>query len=187
MAKKVLIPLATGFEELEAISLIDLLIRAELAVTTVSLTENTLVQGAHGINIEAMTSLSQVENEKFDLVVLPGGMPGADNLENDPRVIQQLQQTVADGGVSAAICAAPKVLKAAGLLDGLQATSYPSFLDKSPAKDMEYLSQPVVDAGSIVTSRGPATAMEFALHLIEKLAGKEKRDEVASGLLYINS
>lgn len=110
-------------------------------------------------------------------------MPGSDHLEQDQRILQLLRSTVANGGISAAICAAPKVLKAAKLLDGKQATSFPGVLDKNPAPGMTYLNQPVVDAGSIVTSRGPGTAMDFALHLIERLQGAQVRQQVEAALV----
>lgn len=182
-AKKVLIPLAQGCEELEAVTLIDLLVRADLDVLTVSLDDERLVRCSRGVVIQAQATLADVMDQAFDLVVLPGGMPGADHLEQDKRIHDVLRKTVEKGGISAAICAAPKVLKAAGLLTGLKATSYPGFLDKSPAEGMTYSEQSVVDAGSIVTSRGPATAMEFALHLIERLQGAAVRQRVADDLL----
>lgn len=180
---KVLVPLAQGCEELEAVTIIDLFVRAGIEVVTASLDDQDLIHCSRGVVLQAQTSLAEVLNESFDMVVLPGGQPGSDHLAADQRLLELLQTTVATGGISAAICAAPKVLKAAGLLDGLEATSFPGVLDKHPAKGMVYLTQAVVDSGSIVTSRGPGTAMDFALHLIERLKGVEIRAQVEAGLV----
>lgn len=180
---KVLVPLAQGCEELEAVTIIDLLVRADIQVITASLDDQPLIQCSRGVVLQAQTSLAEVLNQTFDMVVLPGGQPGSDHLAEDERLLDLLRRTVQSGGISAAICAAPKVLKAAGLLDGLKATSFPGVLDKNPAQDMTYLNQAVVDSGLIVTSRGPGTAMDFALHLIERLKGSEARDKVEAGLV----
>lgn len=179
---KVLVPLAQGCEELEAVTIIDLLVRAGIEVVTASLDDQHLIQCSRGVVLQAQTSLSEVLNQSFDMVVLPGGQPGSDHLAADQRLLELLQRTVAVGGISAAICAAPKVLKAAGLLDGLHATSFPGVLDKNPANGMVYVNQAVVDSGSIVTSRGPGTVMDFALHLIERLKGTEIRTKVEASL-----
>ncbi len=117
------------------------------------------------------------------MLVLPGGLPGADNLNADPRIREMLKKLADSGRWTGAICAAPKVLASAGLLDGRHATSYPGSLDGSPVKDMVYEEKPVVVDGKVVTSRGPGTAMDFALTLIELLAGKGKRDEVEKALM----
>ncbi len=180
---RVLVPLAEGCEELEAVTLLDLFVRAKLDVVSASLSSQRLVRCSRGVVIQAEYTLDDVSGQNFDLVVLPGGLPGADHLEQDQRILQLLRATVANGGISAAICAAPKVLKAAKLLDGKQVTSFPGVLDKNPALGMTYLNQPVVDAGSIVTSRGPGTAIDFALHLIERLQGADVRQQVEAGLV----
>jgi len=119
----------------------------------------------------------------FDMLVLPGGLPGADNLNADPRIRELLKKLADSGRWTGAICAAPRVLASAGLLDGRHATAYPGSLDGSPVKDMVYEEKPVVIDGKVVTSRGPGTAMDFALTLIELLAGKGKRDEVEKALM----
>jgi 4-methyl-5(b-hydroxyethyl)-thiazole monophosphate biosynthesis len=117
------------------------------------------------------------------MIVLPGGLPGADHLNDDPRIRQLLQRTAAAGRYTAAICAAPKVLASAGLLDGRQATAYPGVLDRLNLPRTEVLQRAVVTDGHVVTSRGPGTAMDFALELIERLLGRPKRDEVEAALV----
>lgn len=182
--KTVLVPLAQGCEELEAVTIIDLLVRAGVKVVTASLDEELVINASRGVQLIAQQTLSEVLGQKFDMVVLPGGLPGADYLNADPRIKQLLQDTVAHGGVSAAICAAPKVLVTASLLDNKNATSYPGVIDVNPAPGMNYVDDPVIEDGQIITSRGPGTAMAFALTLIERLKGPEVRAEVAKGLLY---
>jgi len=118
----------------------------------------------------------------FQAVVLPGGLPGADYLRDDARIIKLLREMADNGKYTAAICAAPRVLAHAGLLDGKRATSFPGSLDSATVPGLDYLEQSVVTDGRVITSRGPGTAMDFALELIEKLSGKQKRDEVEAGL-----
>lgn len=178
---RVLVPLAGGFEETEAVTIIDMLRRGGVEVTVASL-DGEAVTGNHGITLAPDTDLESALASDFDLVALPGGQPGADNLEADPRIRELLQKMAASGRFVAAICAAPKVLKAAGLLDGKEATSFPGFLDKSPAKGMRYSAEAVVQDGKVFTSRGPGTAMDFALVLVEALEGKARRDEVEARL-----
>jgi len=180
--KKVLVPLAEGFEEIEAITIIDLLRRADIAVSTASL-GNTAVKAAHGITVHADTTLDEALKQDYDMVVLPGGMPGSENLDQDKRVHGVLHKMAESGKLVAAICAAPKVLGNAGLLKGKHATSYPGFLDKMNLPGVTYTGAPVQCDGKIITGRGPGTAMDFSLSLIEALAGKDKRDSVEKGLV----
>ncbi len=178
---RVLVPLAQGCEELEAVTVIDLLRRAGIEVVTAGLQDGP-VRGSRGTVLVPDTTLDDILDQDFDMIVLPGGLPGADHLNDDPR-IRTLLGRMADGGrYVAAICAAPKVLASAGLLDGRQATSYPGVLDALEVPGMHYIDAPVVRDGRIVTSRGPGTAMDFALELIELLAGRDKRMEVERGL-----
>jgi 4-methyl-5(b-hydroxyethyl)-thiazole monophosphate biosynthesis len=179
---RVLVPLAAGFEEIEAITLVDLLRRAGIEVHTASLAERT-VTGSHGITVTADLLLEQVRATDYDMIALPGGMPGADHLKHDPRVISLLRQFAQSGRYTAAICAAPGVLAHAGLLEGRVATSYPGFLRADSAPGIRLLEEAVVVDGKVVTSRGPGTAMEFALTLIELLAGAEVRQRVQGALL----
>ena len=179
---RVLIPLAQGCEELEAVTVIDLLRRADIEVVTAGLDEGP-VTCSRGVVLLPDTRLDEVLEEDFDMLVLPGGLPGADHLENDRRIIALLQQMAEKGRYTAAICAAPKVLARAGLLDDRQATSYPGVLDALELPRTTRQDQPVVVDGRVITSRGPGTAMDFALELISQLAGREKRESVESALV----
>lgn len=182
MTKRVLVPLAQGCEELEAVTIIDLLTRAGVGVVTASLDDNRTITASRGVQLVAQTTLADVESERFDMIALPGGLPGANHLNEDARLHHMLRQTVQQGGLSAAICAAPKVLVTAGLLDGKKATSFPGVIEQQPAENMTFVDEAVVQDGQVVTSKGPGTAIPFALTLIENLLGPDKRHEVESGL-----
>lgn len=179
---KVLVPLAEGCEELEAVTIIDLLRRAGIEVVTAGLQPG-IVKASRGTQLVPDATLDAVLRDEFDMIVLPGGMPGAQHLREDPRIIALLKKMAEQGKYTAAICAAPTVLAEAGLLVGKRVTSYPGFLDKLDVPGMAYLKDAVVKDGKILTSRGPGTAMDFALALIEALAGKARRDEVEAGLV----
>ncbi len=179
---RVLIPLAQGCEELEAVTVIDLLRRAGIEVVTAGLEEGP-VTCSRGVVLVPDTTLDAVLEDDFDMMVLPGGLPGADHLNKDPRIIRLLRQLAERGKYTAAICAAPKVLASAGLLQGRRATSYPGVLDALELPDTTRRDDPVVVDERVITSRGPGTAMDFALELIEKLAGGEQRDAVESALV----
>ena len=179
---KVLVPLAPGFEDLEAVTLVDLLRRAGIDVVTAGLTPG-LVQGARGMRMQPDATLDAVLGQNFDMIALPGGMPGAENLKQDHRIQALLKKMAAAGKYTVAICAAPIALAEAGLLHGKKATSYPGFLDKLNLPATTYLDDAVVVDGRIVTSRGPGTAMDFALELIALLQGEAKRAQVEAGLV----
>lgn len=178
---RVLIPLAQGCEELEAVTIIDLLRRAGIEVVSAGL-DNQPVRASRGTVIIADTTLDTALHQQFDMVVLPGGQPGADNLNNDPRIHQLLTQMTSQGKFTAAICAAPKVLASSGLLEGKRATAFPGTLEKLDLPNTTLVSAAVVQDGNVITSRGPGTAMDFALTLIENLAGAEQRMQVEAGL-----
>lgn len=178
----VLVPLANGCEELEAVTIIDLLVRAGIEVVTAGL-DTGPVTASRGVVLLPQMALDEAMGRDYDMVVLPGGLPGADYLNDDPRIGELLKRVAADGGYTAAICAAPKVLATAGLLDGKRATSYPGVVDKMALPSTDYTGEAVVQDGKVITSRGPGTAMDFALTLIENLVGRAKRDEVEAGLV----
>jgi 4-methyl-5(b-hydroxyethyl)-thiazole monophosphate biosynthesis len=178
----VLVPLAPGFEDLEATTIVDLLRRADIEVVTAGLQAG-LVQGARGMRVQPDAALDDVLNRDFDMIALPGGLPGAEHLKNDARIQALLKRMAAAGKYTTAICAAPIALAAAGLLDGRRATSYPGFVDKMTLPGTTYLADAVVVDGKVVTSRGPGTAMDFALALVELLVGKATRDQVETGLV----
>src|SRR5688500_8606949 len=167
--KRVLVPLAEGFEELEAVTIIDILRRAGRPGT-----------GSHGIRLAADTPLGALAEQDFDMIALPGGMPGAEHLKKDPRIAEIVQRLHDAGRPVAAICAAPMVLAATGVLDGRRATSYPGFLDD--ADKVTVVGDAVVVDGGVITSRGPGTALDFALTLVEQLAGRDARATVEARL-----
>ncbi|MBI4556109.1 MAG: DJ-1/PfpI family protein [Candidatus Hydrogenedentes bacterium] len=177
----VLVPLAQGCEEVEATTIIDVLRRANINVVTAGLDSHP-VTGSHGIKFIPDRTLEAAMKDDFDMVVLPGGLPGADNLNNDPRVHEILKKTAAAGKCTGAICAAPVVLAKAGLLKGKSATSYPGFLDKMGLPDVTVKKDRVVRDGKVITSRSPGTAMDFALEIVEMLTDKETRQNVETAL-----
>jgi len=177
---KVLVLFAAGSEELETVTIVNILRRAGISVTLAGLSEGSL-RGSRNITIQPDTTLDAVLHEPFDMVVLPGGLPGTTHLRDDARVIKLVQDMAQQGKQVAAICAAPSVLAAAGLLDGKRATSYPTCLDEFPKVRLQAAA--VVQDGNLTTSRGPGTAMDFALTLAERLVGKTKRDEVEAALV----
>lgn len=179
----VLVPLAEGCEELEAVTIIDLLVRAGIKVVSAGLQAGP-VKASRGVTLLPDITLDEALKRQYDMVVLPGGLPGADHLMNDERIQSLVKSMADDGRYTAAICAAPKALLSAGVLAGKRATSYPGALDALDTSDIDYRQDRVVADGKVITSRGPGTAIEFALTLIETLAGKAKRDEVAAGMLY---
>ncbi len=179
--KRVLVPLAEGFEEIEAVTVVDVLRRAGIEVFTAALGDNP-VRGSHGISVQADGSLDEAAAGDFDMVALPGGMPGATHLKSDPRVLELLRRMAGAGRYTAAICAAPSVLAAAGLLEGRRATSFPGFLDADATEGLTLADDPVVVDGRVITSRGAGTAMDFALELVARLQGPEARRQVESRL-----
>jgi len=174
---QVLVPLAQGCEELEAITITDLLVRAGIEVTTAGLDKQP-VTASRGITIIPDTSIDAVLDKTYDLIVLPGGLPGADHLRDDENIQKLLKNHADKGKYIGAICAAPKAVAAAGLLEGRKATAYPGVLEALGNEQIDVKDSAIEIDGNIVTSRGPGTAMDFALTLIELLEGPAKRDEV---------
>ncbi|MBK1647493.1 DJ-1 family glyoxalase III [Rhabdochromatium marinum] len=179
---RVLVPLAPGCEELEAVTIIDLLRRADIEVVTAGLEEGP-VRASRGVVLIPDTALDAVLEQTFDLIVLPGGLPGADHLQQDARLLGLLRRQAESGRRVGAICAAPKVLASAGLLDGHQATCYPGAVNPPDYPRVQFTAMPVVMDGQVATSRGPGTAMDFALELIAWLTDAETRDKVAAALV----
>jgi protein deglycase len=175
-----LVPLAEGFEEIEAVTIIDVLRRGGVEVITAGL-ESAIVEGSHQMTIIADRVLDRVDPTTFDLIVLPGG-PGTYRLKEDPRIADMLKQHAQAGKLTAAVCAAPLVLSEAGLLEGKKATSFPSV--KEQLQVGEYLPVPVVVDGQIVTGRGPGAAMAFALKLVEILMGEAAATKLAKDMVY---
>uniref|UniRef100_A0A0D9UYB8 DJ-1/PfpI domain-containing protein n=1 Tax=Leersia perrieri TaxID=77586 RepID=A0A0D9UYB8_9ORYZ len=187
--KRVLVPVAAGTEPVEAAATADILNRAGARVTVATADpaagdHGLLVEAAFGVKLVADGRIDDLEGETFDLIALPGGMPGSANLRDCKVLEKMVKKQAEEGRLYAAICAAPAVTLAHwGLLKGLKATCYPSFMDKFTAEIIPVNSRVVVDRNA-VTSQGPATAIEYALALVEQLYGKEKSVEVA-GPLYV--
>jgi 4-methyl-5(b-hydroxyethyl)-thiazole monophosphate biosynthesis len=177
----VLVPLAQGCEELEAVTIIDLLRRAKIDVVSASLDDQP-VKASRGVVLLADMTLDEALQQDYDMVVLPGGAAGADRLNADVRIQSLVKKMYADGKFTAAICAAPKVLATAGLLDDKSATSYPGALAKVDNPLINIIDAPVIKDGQVVTSRGPGTAMDFALTLIECLRDLKTRQKVETAL-----
>lgn len=178
---KALVILAEGFEEIEAVTVIDLLRRAGIEVTTTSI-DRQKVTGSHQISVIADSILSDVYYSSFDVIILPGGMPGSVNLRNSEQVRNFLTKQKNANKTIAAICSAPTVFEAAGLLKGKSVTSHPS--DEQFFKDPLYKTDNVVIDDKIVTSRAVGTAIDFSLSLIEMFVGKKIADEIALKILY---
>jgi len=186
MSQSLLVFLANGFEEIEVVVPVDLWRRGGIEVVTASITEKKEVTGAHGILLQADALLSELVVEAFDAVYLPGGSGGVEQLLADSRIAPILRQTLQRGALVAAICAAPRLLAEANLLEGRQVTSYPSLrreIEKT-VKDFRYSEERVVVDENLVTSRGPGTASELAFELLKMMAGSDRADEVRKGSLF---
>lgn len=185
--KEAFVFLAAGFEEIEALTAIDVLRRAGMSVQTVSITSSLQVKGAHGVTVNADLLFDNTLFASPDWLVLPGGMPGASNLfEFGPLQGLLKTQSESEKGRIAAICAAPAVvLGQLGLLKGEKATCYPGFEDK--IKGAEMIDAPVVISNKYVLGNGPANALPWALAIVKEAVGIEKAAEVASGMLYYSS
>jgi len=179
---RVLVPVATGFEEIEAVSIIDVLRRAEIEVLVASLDENALVKGANGITIQTDLEIKNISIDDIEMIVLPGGWDGTYALADDENVQRILKEMDAKGKQIAAICAAPFALNKAGVLKE-NYTCYPSVEEQIREEGYRGDSSMVVEDANVMTSRGPATAMCFALEIVKKLKGEETFNALKAGLL----
>lgn len=180
--KNVKVFLANGFEEIEGLTVVDLLRRAGIEVSTVSITGDKLIHGGHGIDIMADELFAEAEAGQADMLVLPGGMPGTVHLQEHQGLTELLIEFDRLGKYIAAICAAPGILGELGILEGRRAASFPGVEEK--LKGAEVVRQPAVIDDHIVTSRGLGTAIDFALAIIAVLISREKADEIGTSVIY---
>lgn len=174
--------LATGFEEIEALTVVDLCRRAGIEVEMVSVTEEVTVTGAHGIAVQTDLVLNEVDFNALDMIVLPGGMPGTKNLEKCAALMEQLDAFYKEGKAVSAICAAPGIFGHRGYLQGRNACAYPGFEGELAGAIVS--ENQVEVSGHVTTSRGLGTAIPFALAIVERYCGKEKAEELAGGIVY---
>ncbi len=182
MVKTVLVPIADGTEEIEAICIVDTLRRAGAQVTVASVMDELQVNASRGVKIVADALLADCREKIYDAIALPGGLPGADHLRDCPPLIEMLKEQRDAGRIYAAICASPGVVfQYHGLIGDRKATSYPGFSDDFSNK--EAIAERVVVDGNCVTGQGPGTALDFALMLVEILFTKGLADKVAGAML----
>lgn len=179
--KKAAVLLANNFEEIEALAVVDLLRRAQIYVDTISVGEDYMVHGSHGINVQTEDLFDEVNFVEFDMLVLPGG-PGVSNLEEHNGVRRVVKDFAESGKYVAAICAAPTILGNMGLLKGKRVTCFPAYETKLPGAVVSQV--PVMADGNIITGRSAGTAIDFALKLIEVLMGEQKAKEIAASIVY---
>ena len=174
--------LATGYEEVEMLTVVDMLRRAKISIDMVSITDQKEVTSSHNVTITADKTLSEVNFDETEMLILPGGIPGTPNLRACDPLCKKLKEFAANGKKVAAVCAAPTVLGELGILAGKKATCYPSFADKLATGD--YVKRPVVTDGNVITSRGMGTCIEFAGAIIEALKDKATADAVKEAIIY---
>ena len=179
--KKIIVFIAEGFEEIEALTVVDILRRAGVTVTLCSL-KNDLVKGAHNVLIKTDIMIDNLVFEDYDAIYLPGGLPGAYNLRDDNRVIEIIKNFNEKKKLIYAICAAPVVLSKAGITEDKVITSYPGFEKEIKCKN--YSEEIFVKDGNITTSRGPATAMPFAYEILRQLGLEKESKELRKGMLF---
>ncbi len=181
--KKVAAMLAEGFEEVEALAVIDLLRRANVEITMVSVMNFEKVTGSHNITVMCDDKIDDIDIESFDMIFLPGGMPGTNNLDMSEKLCDYIKEFHSKGKLLAAICAAPKVFGRLGILKDKKATCFPGF-----EKDLIgaiLVSDKVVKDGNVITSKGMGTAIDLGLELIKVLVGSEEANEMAKTIQYI--
>lgn len=181
--KKAIVFLANGFEEMEALGTVDILRRGGIEVTTVSITTDPVVIGAHNVPVTADTTLNNALLNDADALILPGGMPGASNLNDSEAVKEALLGQYREGRIVAAICAAPMVLGGLGLLKGRKATCYPGFEPKLIGANVTGEAVEVSD--NVITGKGPGLVMNFGLALVAAIKNDAVAEEVAAGLLLL--
>lgn len=180
---KVIVFLADGFEEVEALTTVDYLRRKDIKVEMVSITDDKKVKGAHNITVIADKTLEEIhEINSYDGVILPGGLPGATNLRDCEEVISIVKEINNNKKMVAAICAAPIVLHRADIINEKRVTSYPGFQDELDGSI--YLEESVIRDDNIITARGPALAVDFAIEIVNYLLGEEKAKELKQDILY---
>lgn len=179
---KVYIFLANGFEEIEGLTVVDLLRRAGIDIEMVSIEEGIHVTGSHNITVKADTLFKKAKIDEADMLVLPGGLPGTINLLHHVELVEKIKEFHRSGKMLAAICAAPSVLGACGVLTGKNAVCYPGFEEKLLGAKVQY--QPVIQDGNVITGRGMGAANDFALKIIENFLGVEKAREIKESIVY---
>ncbi len=179
---KIIVPLAEGFEEIEAVSIVDVLRRAGLEVTTASLKSNP-VKGSHGIAVVADRVIGGLKSVDFNCIILPGGMPGAENLKKSDAVLSYVKHIFSKGGYVGAICAAPIVLAQAGILYGKKVTSFPGY--EPELEGAKYTGAPIEVDGTVITGRGPGCAVQFALEIVRILSGEKLMAELRKNMQVI--
>ncbi len=179
---KTAIFLADGYEEIEALAVVDVFRRAGIEMDMVSISEELLTNGSHKIQVMADKLLKDIAFEEYDMLILPGGLRGMQNLENCESLMQQIDAFYEQDKYVAAICASPSILGRRGILAGKQATAYPGFEDE--LKGATVVDAGAVRNGNVITGRSMGSAIEFALLLVETLLGKEKAEEIAEQIVY---
>lgn len=179
---KVAIFMADGCEEIEGLTVVDIVRRAKLDIDMVSINDSVRVTGSHSIAFDADITLADFDRASYDALVIPGGLPGTTNLGANETVVEALKAQASEGKLVAAVCAAPSVLGDNGILEGKKATSYPGW--EEHLKGADCLEDAVVRDGNIITSRGMGTAIPFALAIVEYLADKDSADKISDGIIY---
>ena len=179
--KKAFIHFAEGFEEIEALTIVDVLRRAEIPVLMVSVTGNKEVKGAHGIPVVTDILFEMADYSDAEIMILPGGMPGAKNLNAHQGLKDQLLKFNQSKQKIAAICAAPLVLGGLHILEGHDAVCFPGYEDELSGAHIKY--DPAIKSGNIITGRGPGAALDFSLMIVSELKGKDKADQLARTML----
>ncbi len=172
----------TGYEEIEALTVVDILRRAGVETVMVSVMKEKSVAGSHDIRVETDALIGEIDFTGLDVIVLPGGMPGTKNLEACEALMAQVDIFAAQGKIVAAICAAPSILGHRGILKGKKACSFPSF--ESHLEGAEVLQQPAVMDGNLITGRGMGAAIPFGLKILEKLQGEEAARKMAEAIIF---